>query len=134
MNVANRHIEGSTQILGPESGTPTRSIVIPLLPLHGSWVITGIIQAMRADGSHGPVTFFPRFTGSCANGIATCNHTGKIATQPVDGGGAQGCQPGGLSLVGADERGCQMEIALTGVADVAFFWAWQLDITMFTTP
>ena len=134
MHISKRHIEGSTQILSSASGAPTRSIVLPLLPSQGSWVITGIIQAMRVDGLNGPVTFFPRFTGSCTNGIATANHTGKIATQPVDGGGAQGCQPGGLSLVGAEERGSQLEIALTGVEGVAFYWAWQLDVTTFTTP
>lgn len=134
MNVSKRHIEGSTQILGPASATPTSSIVIPLLPPQGSWVITGIVQGMRADGLHGPVTFFPRFTGSCAKGVATPNNTGKIPTQPVDGGGGQGFQPGGLSLVGADERGPQMEIALTGVAGVAIFWAWELDVVVMSLP
>ena len=134
MNVAKRHLEGATTIVGYVGATPTRSIVIPLLPPQGSWVITGVVQAVRADGLFGPVTFFPQFTGRCVKGVATLNSTGEIPTEPVDGGDAQRFQPGGLSLVGADGHGLQLEIALTGVADVAICWAWALDVLLFATP
>ena len=62
MNVAKRHIEGATKILGHAGATPTRAIAIPLLPAQGSWVITGTVQAVRADGVHltcEPATVLP---------------------------------------------------------------------------
>ena len=134
MNVSKRHIEGSTEILGAAGATPTRCIAIPLLPPQGSWVITGCVQAVRADATLGPVTFFPRFTGRCANSLVSVNSTGAIPTQPVDGGVGQNFQPGGLSLVGIDDQGLQLEIELTGVAGVDIFWSWELDVTTLTTP
>jgi hypothetical protein len=134
MNVAKKHIEGATKILATAGATATRSIVIPLLPAQGSWVITGTVQAVRADLLHGPVTYFPQFTGSCANGVATSNNTGTIPAQPADRGSAQSFQPGGLSLVGADGHGLQIEIALTGEVDVAVCWSWALDVTTVELP
>jgi hypothetical protein len=133
MNVATRHVEGATTILATAGTTATRSIVIPLLPRQGSWVITGTVQALRADGLQGPVTFFPQFTGGCVKGVATLNSAGVIPTQPVDGGVAQHFRPGGLSLVGSDQ-GLQLEIALTGVAGVAICWAWHLVVSTLATP
>lgn len=132
MNVATRHIEGATTILAAAGATATRAIVIPLLPRQGSWVITGTIQALRADAAFPPVTFFPQFTGSCFNGVATLNSGGEIPTQPADGGGDQRFEPGGLSLVGSD-LGLQLEIALTGEAGVAIVWAWALDVSILAT-
>jgi hypothetical protein len=132
MNVTKRHIEGATTIPATAGATATRSIVIPLLPARGAWVITGTVQALCADAAFPPVTFFPQFTGRCVDGIATLNSTGAIPTQPVDGGEDQGFQPGGLALVGSD-RGLQLEIALTGVAGVAVIWAWDLDVSILAT-
>jgi hypothetical protein len=136
MNIAKRHIEGSTTIVGSADSSPKSAIVIPLLPPQGSWVITGVVQAVRADGRYGPVTFFPRITGGCVDGLATLNSTGQMPTEPVDGGLALGFEPGGLTLVGADARGLQIEIALTGVAEpsVAICWAWDLEVLVFATP
>jgi hypothetical protein len=131
MNVTKRHIEGATTILAAAGATATRSIVIPLLPTQGSWAITGTVQAVRADGLYGPVTFFPQFTGGCVRGIATLN-SGAIPTLPVDGGGDQHFAPGGLTLVGSDQ-GLQLEIALTGEANVAIVWAWALDVFLLAT-
>jgi hypothetical protein len=133
MNVAKRHIEGATKILGHAGATPTRAIAIPLLPAHGSWVITGTVQAVRADGVPGAVTFFPTFTGVCDRGLATLNNTDAVPTEPGDGGLEQGFHPGGLSVVGADASGLQIEIALTGVAGVAISWAWELEVMLFAT-
>ena len=134
MNVTTRHIEGSTAIAGSAGGIPTSSIAIPLLPGQGSWAVTGVIQAVRADGKHGAVTFFPRIGGSCFNGLATSNTTEMMPIEPVDEGAAQGFQPGGVSLVGAKGQGRQVEIALEGVAGVAVCWAWSLDVLTFATP
>jgi hypothetical protein len=143
MNVAKRHIEGSMTIGGAAGGSPTRAIMIPLLPSQGAWVVTGVVQAVRADGRDGPVTFFPRITGTCSDGLAIPNSTGQMPTEPVDGGLAQGFAPGGLSLVGADAQGLQIEIALTGVAgvasvagvpSVAICWAWDLEVLIVATP
>jgi hypothetical protein len=137
MNVAMRQIQGSVALSAAAGATATRAITIPLLPSQGSWVITGVVQAVRADGLHGPVTFFPRITGTCANGLAALNSTGAIPTEPVDGGLLQGFEPGGLSLLGVNARGLQIEIALTGVAGVpgaAICWAWQLDVLTIATP
>ncbi len=137
MNISKRHIEGSTTIAGSAGSSPKSAIVIPLLPKQGSWVITGVVQAVRADGRCDPVTFFPRITGGCIDGLATANSTGQMPTEPVDGGLAQGFAPGGLSLVGADAQGLQLEIALTGVAgapSAAICWAWDLDVLVFETP
>jgi hypothetical protein len=140
MNVAKRHIEGSTTIGAAAGGSPTRAIMIPLLPSQGSWVITGVVQAVRADGKYGPVTFFPRITGTCSDGLAIANSTGQMPSEPVDGGLAQGFEPGGLSLAGADAQGLQIEIALTGVASVAgapgvaICWAWDLEVLLVSTP
>ncbi len=100
MNVAKRHIEGMTTIPAAAGATATRSIMIPLLPANGSWVITGTVQALRADATLPPVTFFPRFTGMCVNGIAALNSTGEIPTEPVDGGEDQRFEPSGLALAG----------------------------------
>ena len=132
MNVMKRHIEGATTIPAAAGATATRSIVIPLLPANGAWVITGTVQALRADATFPPVTFFPRFTGMCVNGVATLNSTGEIPTEPVDGGEGQRFEPGGLAVAGSDQ-GLQLEVALTGVAGVAVIWAWALDITMVAT-
>ena len=137
MNISKRHIEGSTMIGGAAGGAPTSTIVIPLLPPQGSWVITGVVQAVRADGRYGPVTFFPRVTGTCSDGFAIVNSTGQMPTEPVDGGLAQGFAPGGLSLVGADAQGLQVEVALTGVVGtpgVAICWAWDLEVLIVATP
>ena len=132
MNVAKRHIEGATTIPAAAGATATRSIVIPLLPARGSWVITGTVQALRADAAFPPVTFFPQFTGMCVDGVATLNSTGAIPTQPVDGGDDQRFEPGGLTLVGSGQ-GVQLEITLTGVAGVAVIWVWDLDVTILAT-
>ena len=134
MNGTKMHIEGSITIGGATSGSPTRAIMIPLLPSQGAWVITGTVVAARADGRYGPVTFFPRVTGACSDGLAIANSKGQMPTEPLDGGLAQGFQPGGLSLVGADAEGLQVEIALTGVAGVAVCWAWDLDVLLVATP
>lgn len=133
MNVAKRHIEGTIKIPASAGGTPTRAIVIPLLPEQGSWVITGSVQALRTDASFGLVTFFPQFTGGCVNGIAIANSTGVIPTQPIDGGTDQHFRPAGLSLLGSDQ-GLQLEIALTGEASTAVLWAWDLDVCILVTP
>lgn len=132
MNVAKRHIEGATTIPAAAGATATRSIMIPLLPTRGSWVITGTVQALRADAAFPPVTFFPQLTGMCVDGITTLNSTGAIPTQPIDGGEAQRFEPGGLTLVGSDQ-GLQLEIALTGVAGVAIVWAWDLEVSILAT-
>ena len=132
MSVTKRHIEGVTTIPAAAGATATRSIVIPLLPANGSWVITGTVQALRADTTFPPMTFFPQFTGMCVNGVATLNSTGEIPTQPVDGGGDQRFEPGGLAVAGSDQ-GLQLEIALTGVAGVAVIWAWALDVSILAT-
>ena len=132
MNVATRHIEGVTKIPAAAGATATRSIVIPLLPTQGSWVITGTVQALRADAGLPPVTFFPRFTGRCVNGVATLNSTGEIPTEPVDGGEDQRFEPGGLAVAGSDQ-GLQLEIALTGVAGADVIWAWALDVSILAT-
>ncbi|MEP7126319.1 MAG: hypothetical protein ABJE95_35635 [Byssovorax sp.] len=140
MNVAKRHIEGSTTIGGAAGGSPTRAIMIPLLPSQGAWVVTGVVQAVRADGQYGPVTFFPRITGTCSGGVAIANSTGPMPTEPVDGGLAQGFEPGGLSLAGAGAQGLQLEIELTGVASVvgapgvAICWSWDLEVLLVATP
>jgi hypothetical protein len=134
MNVATRHIEGMTKIPASAGATPTRSIVIPLLPADGSWVIRGVVQAVRADGQYGPVTFFPQFTGGCVRGIATLNNTGKVPTQPLDGGEEKLFHPAGISLTGAKDEGLQIEIALTGVPGVAICWAWALEVFALETP
>ena len=131
MTVAKLHIEGSTKILAPAGATATRSIVIPLLPAQGSWAITGTVQAVRADGQFGPVTFFPQFTGGCVKGNAIMNAS-AIPTLPADGGEEQRFAPGGLTLVGSDQ-GLQLEIALTGVGGVAILWAWDLVVTTLAT-
>lgn len=131
MNVAKMHIEGVTKIPAAAGATPTRSIVMPLLPAQGSWAITGTVQAVRADGQFGPVTFFPQFTGGCVDGNAVVNAS-AVPTLPVDGGGDQRFAPGGISLVASDE-GRQLEIALTGEAGVAIVWAWALDVLLLTT-
>lgn len=132
MNVAKRHIEGATTIPAAAGATATRSIVIPLLPENGAWVITGTVQALRADAALPPVTFFPQFTGRCIKGVATLNSTGEIPTQPVDGGEDQRFQPGGLAVAGSDQ-GLQLEIALTGLPNVAIVWAWALDVSTLAT-
>ncbi len=132
MNVATRHIEGVTKIPAAAGATATRSIVIPLLPANGAWVITGTVQALRADAAFPPVTFFPRFTGRCVNGVATLNSTGEIPTEPVDGGEDQRFEPGGLAVAGSDQ-GLQLEIALTGVAGADVIWAWALDVSILAT-
>lgn len=132
MTVAKLHIEGSTKILAPAGATATRSIVIPLLPAQGSWAITGTVQAVRADGQFGPVTFFPQFTGGCVKGNAIMN-AGAIPTLPADGGEDQRFAPGGLTLLGAEGQGLQLEIALTGEANVAIVWAWALDVLLLAT-
>jgi hypothetical protein len=134
MNVAKMHIEGSMTIGGTAGSSPTRAILIPLLPSQGAWFVTGVVVAARADGRYGPVTFFPRVTGACSDGLAISNSTGQMPSEPVDGGLAQGFAPGGLSLVGADAQGLQVEIALTGVAGVAVCWAWDLDVFLVATP
>jgi hypothetical protein len=89
------------------------------------------VQAVRADGQFGPVTFFPQFTGGCVNGTAIMN-AGAIPTLPADGGEEQRFEPGGLTLVGSDQ-GLQLEIALTGEANVAIVWAWALDVLLLAT-
>ena len=134
MNVTTRHIEGMTAIPGAAGATPMSAIAIPLLPTQGSWVITGTVQAVSADGLHGPVVFFPRFTGICAGGLAIPNSTGAVATEPEDGGEAQSFAPARLSLVSAEDQGVHIAIALTGMAGVAIYWAWALDITSLATP
>jgi hypothetical protein len=137
MIVSKRQIEGSVTLPVAAGPNPTSAIVIPLLPQQGSWVVTGIVQAVRADGLLAPVTYFPRITGSCANGIATVNANGNMPTEPVDGGRLQGFEPGGLSLVGTLGRGLQVEIALTGLAGLpgaAICWAWALDVLTVATP
>jgi hypothetical protein len=137
MNVSKLHIQGSTETLGTSGNLPTSAIAIPLLPSQGSWVITGVIQAVRADGLKGPVTFFPRIAGSCVNGVATMNTTGMMPIEPTDDGAAQGFQPGGPSLVGANGQGLQVEIALQGVAaspGLGICWVWDLDVLIFATP
>jgi hypothetical protein len=131
MNVAKMHFEGATTIPAAAGATATRSIVIPLLPAHGSWAITGIVQAVRADGQLGPVTFFPQFTGGCVDGNAILNAS-TVPTLPGDGGADQRFEPGGISLVGSDQ-GLQLEIALTGEANVAIVWAWALDVLLLAT-
>jgi hypothetical protein len=119
---------------GAAGGSPTRAIMLPRLPAQGSWVVTGVVQAVRADGKYGPVTFFPRVTGTCSDGLAIANSTGQMPTEPVDGGLAQGFEPVGLSLVGADAQGLQIEVALTGVGGVAICWAWDLEVLVVATP
>ena len=134
MNVKTIPITGAIQILGPEGSTPVRAIVLPLLSPQGAWVVTGTIQAVRGDDLEGAVTFFPRFAGTCAKGLATLNNTGELQTEPVDGGKDQGFHPKGPALVGADQEGIQVEIALTGEEAVPIFWAWDLKVTIFATP
>lgn len=136
MNISNLHIEGSTEIAGSAGSAPISAIAIPLLPPKGSWVITGVVQAVRSDGQSGPVTYYPRVSGRCANGIATSNTLSQMPTEPEDGGLAQDFDPGGLALMG-DGQGLQLEIALMGVASgpsVAICWAWALDVLILATP
>jgi hypothetical protein len=134
MKLTKRHIEGVTKIVAAAGAIATRAIVIPLLPPKGTWVVTGTVQAMSADGLLPPVTYFPQFTGSCANGVATANNTGAVPAQPADRGDDQAFKPGGIALVGADGHSLQIEIALTGVTGVAVYWSWALDITTFEMP
>jgi len=81
-----------------------------------------------------PRDVLPARHGTCSDGLAIANSKGQMTTEPLDGGLAQGFQPGGLSLVGADAEGLQIEIALTGVAGVAVCWAWDLDVLLVATP
>lgn len=137
MIVTKKQVEGSVELSAAAGLTPTRAIVIPLVPLLGAWVITGTITAMRADGVAGPVTLFPRVTGSCINGVAIANSTATMAIEPVDGGVGQSFAPGGISWIISNVRGRQVEIALTGVTPgpgVAICWAWDLSVLMIETP
>jgi hypothetical protein len=64
-------------------------------------------------------------------GKATENDTGAPAAQPQDGGTAQGWAPGAPKL---SITGRQIEILLSGLDGKTLYWAWALEMILFSLP
>jgi len=122
MNVHRIPVRGSFQTAG---NTPTRAIVIPLLPMDGAFSVSGTILAVDDATPRSSVEFYPRFGGNVVAGNATENDNAGPATQPQDGGTAQAWAPAGLKT---SIKGRQLEIILTGIDGKTIAWAWALEV------
>jgi hypothetical protein len=134
MNVQKIPVHGGSQTVG---ATPTRAIVMPLLPVDGAFSISGAIAAVDDASTRSSVVFYPavlfypHFDGNVVAGKATENDTGALAEQPQDGSTAQGGAPGTPKL---SITGRQVEILLTGLDGMTINWAWALEIILFSLP
>ncbi len=121
-NIQKRTITGSTTVKGDK---PARAIVLPLLPMDGSWSVTGHVIAVDEGAPRASVTYCPHLTGTLTEGAVAQNNTPKIASQPRDGGREQAWAPGGINVVISDRR---VEIEVAGIEGKAITWAWSLDV------
>jgi hypothetical protein len=118
----------TTKVQGQATTTaaaPQQSIPLPQLPSDGNWTVTGTITASGPAPGRKGVSYAVFFSGVSAAGAATKNDTNPAATQPGDGGKAQGFQPAGISMALSGRQGV---VALAGIEGTTITWSWELEV------
>jgi hypothetical protein len=123
-----RNVQGQTTI--PANPAAAASIVLPLLPLNGSWSVKGRISANTGDGTASAQSWEINISGGVAAG--TSNSTAAVGSPLLTPAApANSLANAAIAVVGVGAAGRQIEVTFANggaASGTVTFWSWNLTV------